>query len=245
VEGGGLPLDVERRAGDITFVRLTTWNTSRGANIPTALQHLAWAQCDLVALQECRRPPEAAPDVLWRGTDPIQGIAVISRNLAPRLEQLENPNLHPTILPVLVHGPTPFLLVAVWTQKTPTYEAVALGAVAACTAGAAGVPLIVAGDFNISPAVIGQERTATDFFKRMRDEFGLVSAYHSYFAVEPGHETHPTYFHQRKESAPFHLDYVFLPDSWVHRITGVRVGSYSEWRMSDHRPLIVDLRQMQ
>ena len=85
-----------------------------------------------------------------RGTDANQGIAVISRHPARRLEPLAIPNLHPTILPVLVHGAVPFLFVGVWTHKMPTYAAVALAGVAACCAGAEGLPVVTTPEGNES-----------------------------------------------------------------------------------------------
>lgn len=74
-------------------------------------------------------------------------------------------------------------------------------------------------------------------------DLGLTSAYHSHFKDEPfGKEKRPTHFHRGKESAPFHLDYIFLPEAWTPRITNVTVGDYSTWhKVSDHAPLIVDL----
>jgi hypothetical protein len=218
-------------------VRLTTWNCYRGTRIPDALTHLEGIGADLITLQECQRPVDEDPNVLWCGTDPNQGIAVVNRNAALQMERLNLPNLHPTILPVLVHGPTPFVFVAVWTH--PPYATVASAAMAACAAGSEGLPMVAAGDFNISPGVVGQERSAPEFLRKMREEVGLVSAYHAHFAVAPRQEAHPTYLHQWRQETPFHFDYVFVPDAWVERIRGVEVGGYSDWKQSDHRPLTV------
>jgi hypothetical protein len=49
------------------------------------------------------------------------------------------------------------------------------------------------GDFNVSPQVKGQEQRASLMFRRMHDEFGLVSAYHAKHAVSPGREEHATF----------------------------------------------------
>ena len=45
-----------------------------------------------------------------------------------------------------------------------------------------------------------------------------------------------------RHGPPVEVTHCFLPASWSDRITGVKVGSYGEWRMSDHRPLTVSLR---
>ena len=112
----------------------------------------------------------------------------------------------------------------------------------ACTDAAAGLPVVAAGDFNISPRVSGKRRRSLDFLDWMRDELRLVSAYHQFFGESPGEETRPTHYYQWNESKPFHIDYCFLPESWTSRISRVEVGSYADWRTSDHRPLTVDLR---
>ena len=90
----------------------------------------------------------------------------------------------------------------------------------------------------------------------MRDELGLVSAYHHGLrgrrmariaAVRRGDPRHPLPLDPRhplflfKESQPFHLDYCFLPETWLDRLASVEVGSFADWPQSDHRPLTVEL----
>jgi endonuclease/exonuclease/phosphatase family metal-dependent hydrolase len=78
--------------------------------------------------------------------------------------------------------------------------------------------------------------------RRLREEFGLVSAYHSHLGAEQGVEAHPTFFMNRQQHRPFHLDYCFVPEGWVGRIGDVQVGNFDQWQDSDHRPLVVDLK---
>lgn len=85
------------------------------------------------------------------------------------------------------------------------------------------------------------QRESLEFLQRMRDELGLVSAYGHVYGENPGEETHATYYHQWRESQPFHLDYCFVPEAWAGRITDVKVGSFAAWRQSDHRPITVDI----
>jgi endonuclease/exonuclease/phosphatase family metal-dependent hydrolase len=71
---------------------------------------------------------------------------------------------------------------------------------------------------------------------------GLVSAYHSFFREEQGQESRPTLYFQWNEFKPFHIDYCFLPGSWVKQIVQVAVGGFDDWKgMSDHRPLTIDI----
>ncbi len=221
-------------------MRVTSWNCSRGADVDRFLALLAPLRADLVTLQECRRPDGESTSAIWRGTDPHQGVAVVSTQAALRLESINIPSLHPTVVPVVVHAPQPFVFVGVWTH--PPYNAVAWEAMSACVAAADGLSVVAAGDFNSSPGVKGQERASSQFLQRMRDELGLVSVYHNLSGEDPGVETRATYYHLRNESAPFHLDYCFVPEGWVDRLAGVEVGTFAAWNQSDHRPLTVDLK---
>ena len=198
-------------------------------------------RADLVTLQECSRPDGNAAAVFWRGTDPRQGVAVAVTQPGLRLESVEIPSLHHTVVPAVVHAPQPFMFVGVWTH--PDYNKVAWKAMTACVAAAAGLPVVAAGDFNSSPGVQGQERASPRFLQRMRDELGLVSAYHHCSGESHGAETRASYYHQWNESAPFHLDYCFVPEAWVDRLTGVEVGSFADWPQSDHRPLTVNINE--
>lgn len=96
------------------------------------------------------------------------------------------------------------------------------------------------GDFNASAAFTGVNWSE---LVELTESAGLVSAYHFHFKDEPfGKEKRPTHFHRGKESAAFHLDYIFVPRDWAIRITSVTVGDYSSrHKVSDHAPLIVDL----
>ena len=220
-------------------MRLTSWNGSPGADPTRCLTLLDPLRPDVVTLQECRRPSRLDRTVVWHGPTEKQGVAVARRTSDLRVEPLTIPGLHPTVLPVLVSGPSPFLLVGVWTH--PPYHPVAYASMKACVGVAARLPLVAAGDFNSSPRVSGQARTSPEFMKRMREEFGLVNAYHSHFDEALGEETRPTYYHQWKEAAPFHLDYCFLPETWAPHIRAVEVGTFGEWPSSDHRPLTVEI----
>ena len=103
------------------------------------------------------------------------------------------------------------------------------------------MPLVAIGDFNTSPSVPAQRHTSPELLRRLRDEFGIVSAYHSFFTAEHGKEAHATHYWLWEESWPFHLDYCFIPETWASKVTAVEVGGYAEWLDSDHRPLLVDL----
>ena len=76
--------------------------------------------------------------------------------------------------------------------------------------------------------------------EKIRDEFGLISAYHSYHDEDYGAERTPTFFEHRHQHEPYHIDYCFVPKSW--RIEKVEIGKFDDWSgVSDHCPLIVDI----
>ena len=61
-----------------------------------------------------------------------------------------------------------------------------------------------------------------------------------------GGETAPTiYWRDRKRDGPtYHLDYIFLPASWVEGVREMTVGSFDDWcgsGLSDHVPVVVEV----
>ncbi len=226
-------------------MRITSWNCQHlfglGKDIDRCLGLLSRLDCDLVTLQECHRPDAQAPSIIFRGENDNPGTAVVSTSASLRIEPIEIPSLHPTVVPVVVRGREPFVFVGVWTHEP--FIKVAWEAMTACAEEAErrGLPVVAAGDFNISQCVVDQRHRAPQFIKDMRDKLGLVSAWHHSTGEALGEETRPTYYHRRKESDPFHIDYCFLPETWTDRLTGVEVGSFEDWPQSDHRPLTVAL----
>lgn len=86
-------------------------------------------------------------------------------------------------------------------------------------------PTIVAGDFNFS-AQSGGPRIR-DFFRHIREEFGLRSAYHAFHGVEPGDEADMTLWFRWSRDTGFHCDLVLIPDSY--EVADVHVGTFDEW----------------
>lgn len=100
---------------------------------------------------------------------------------------------------------------------------------------------IVAGDFNSSP-IWDRPRRHWGHTPTMRrlEALGLRSAYHAYHAVAQGSEGHPTFYLQRNQAKPYHIDYVMVGRAW--RIKAVQVGNPEDWlSCSDHMPVSVRL----
>lgn len=188
--------------------------------------------------------------VIWQGIHASRngGVAVVSTQAALQMEFVKIPFLHRTVVPVHVRAPEPFLFVGVWTHPEPSYPKVAWEAMSACAqeANKRGLPLVAAGDFNISRLVTGQEKTAPKFVECMEDELELVSAYHHhYYKEEHGDEKRATYYHEWKECKPFHIDYCFVPKVWCKDKNNIqaRVEPFPAFKkQSDHRPITIEIK---
>jgi endonuclease/exonuclease/phosphatase family metal-dependent hydrolase len=196
-----------------------------------------------VVLQECARPPaeDAAP--AWFGENPRLGVAVLAR---PPFRVTAEPGRagSRSMFAARVDGPISFTVLAVWARAEPSYSAALRQGLACYGDLLSAGPTVILGDLNSSVAWDAQ-RGRTDhlaFETTLREQFGLVSAYHAATGEAPGQESRPTHYWRWKESAPFHLDYCYLPAAWLPGLQTVTVGSYREWAdVSDHRPLVVDV----
>jgi endonuclease/exonuclease/phosphatase family metal-dependent hydrolase len=141
-------------------------------------------------------------------------------------------------------GPIDFTIVAVWAQPEPTYSGGLRRGVEVYRDLLATRPCILLGDLNSSVAWdMGRgRRDHRDWEEMLLRDFGLVSAYHAATGQPPGQESRATHFWRWKEASPFHIDYCYLPQSWIAGLERVTIGGYGEWAdASDHRPVIVDV----
>jgi endonuclease/exonuclease/phosphatase family metal-dependent hydrolase len=105
-------------------------------------------------------------------------------------------------------------------------------------------PTVLLGDFNSNSIWDAEHPTDRSHSALVRylGEMSLVSAYHSRYAEEQGHETRPTFFLYRHQQRPYHIDYCFLPTNWLGRMREVTVGKHRAWAAkSDHMPLTVEI----
>jgi endonuclease/exonuclease/phosphatase family metal-dependent hydrolase len=83
---------------------------------------------------------------------------------------------------------------------------------------------VLAGDFNSNKIFdqvsrIGNHTQVVESLQQM----GIVSAYHRYRHEGQGAESHNTQFMYRHERHGFHLDYCFVPETWMTRIKSLQV----------------------
>jgi len=145
--------------------------------------------------------------------------------------------------PVRVDGPLSFQALNVWAQPKPTYPGHLNNTLDRFRATLLEAPAVIVGDFNSTLNADTPRRPRhANLVARLRDEFGLVSAYHHFHALEQGRERCATYFHLRKRAAPYHIDFCFVPLEWTTKLLRVEVHKGRPWcRLSDHRPVVVEV----
>lgn len=219
-------------------MQITTWNCARKKR-ESILPSVRALNSDFALLQELPCPSESSPDELWIGTNPKQGVSVISCTGAPISLAGDYDETLRYALPVEVGGERPFQLLAIWMLKDPEHYVPNLVAILEHYRPFIGRrPTVVAGDFNANP---GFDKTHPGYLfgsiAAKFEELGLCSAYHTKTGDVHGQETQPTYFHQYNRQKPFHIDYLFFPLLW-RSLGPVTVGSYDDYSaLSDHRPL--------
>jgi tetratricopeptide (TPR) repeat protein len=201
-------------------------------------------QPDLIVLQGCERPQSEGEECLWFENGNRKSTAVIARN-GYRLERGPvDSKLSDSMFPVRVTGPHQFNLIAVWARSSPSYVRAVDQGLNAYADFIKASPTIVVGDFNSHSRLDrkNQKVNHLTLVERLRQEFGLVSAYHETRGEGVVTPEAATLYWQWKESQPFHVDYCFLPSEWAPQIQEVKVSSFAEWEgRSDHRPLVVDV----
>jgi hypothetical protein len=233
---------IRRPAARSSKVCLVTWNCCRGP-YEAKLGRLRTLRPDIAVLQECARPPREDASAVWFGSNARQGVAVV---VEPPFRVLAEPPRTRTasMFAAEVQGPLSFTLVATWAQPEPTYSEALRRGLQVYRDLLLGGPCVLMGDLN-SSAAWDDRHGRTDHRRldaQLHDEFGLVSAYHAATGEHPGKESRATHFWRWQAGSPFHLDYCYLPKSWLPRLESVTVGSYEEWAdASDHRPVTVEL----
>jgi len=219
---------------------------------------------DVAVLSECASPERLAErlsasalacEPVWIGANRDKGLAVLAFNgyRARLADDVYRKSLR-FIAPVRIEGPLRFNLLAVWAQNFsdgirrkrqpgPLRLALTRDYGAFLHEG----PAIVAGDFNNNlfwdrPGyLVNHAHTVM-----LLESYGLVSAYHHARGEAQGSESEPTLYwrDRRKEGPTYHIDYIFMPRTWVADIREMTVGRFEDWcatGFSDHVPLVVDV----
>jgi exodeoxyribonuclease-3 len=221
-------------------MRIVSWNCYRG-ECRTRASQLESLRPDIVVLQECAQPAVIDHRCVWFGNHPSQGVGVIANGPWTVRSGAIAPSVSDSVYPV--SGPASMHLLAVWAMPRPTYVRAILEALDYYSEFLLSAPSLIIGDFNSHPRWDHSDSKANHSMleRRLKREFGLVSAFHTY-ADRTGNLVEPaTHYWRWREDRPFHIDYCFFPESWAPRLRLVEVGTYSDWAdQSDHRPLLAE-----
>lgn len=230
-------------------MRLVTWNCRMAVH--RKMDALLSLQPDVAVLQECAHPDVAlakaayarATDFRWAGDIRTKGMAVLSFGDA-RLSGAPRVGSGTTIATRVLGLAREFNLLGKWawvkTSSLPGYVKDVREAIDLNEPFLRDGDAVVAGDLNSSSFFDGKTRGGHTALVARLAELGLQSAYHARSGEEPGKETRSTFF-RKKPQGEFHIDYVFLPSSWIDQAK-VDVPNAAQWlKLSDHVPVVVDV----
>ena len=221
-------------------IRIISWNCNNGT-IEQNIEFLSDFHADVVVLQEVKKPKESIQNHFWFGDNPRKGHAIIASQ-DYSVEMYADRGENPDAIPIIIHGPTIFNLLMVWTHAKMLYVEGMQQIIDEYSSFLKTRPSVIIGDFNSSTNFdhLHKNFNHSTMVDLLLNEYGLVSAYHKKFSCNQGEESHPTHYYRWKKEKPFHIDYCFIPDTWI--IENMTIGNYEDWReLSDHRPLIVDI----
>jgi exodeoxyribonuclease III len=234
-------------------MRLITWNC-QGAfrkKIDTILTY----RPDVIVVQECEnldrlvlKPSTKKPNYqYWYGDNVHKGVGIysFSNYEFELLPDYKSDFRH--ILPFRMRGnEQTFTFFAIWAMDNKdNYDARYIGQIWLALNHYTNLldnKTIIIGDFNSNRIWDYKERVGnhTAVVNKLTDN-NIHSIYHKHFNLEQGREKHPTFFLQRNQNKPYHIDYCFLSADLIDKVQNVEIGDYEEWKAhSDHSPLIID-----
>ena len=209
---------------------------------------------DIAVVPECSRDSMLACkqdgfDTCWWGENQHKGLGVLAAR--PWTLEAECKPRQRWIAPVLVRGRCDFRLVCVWAcpvggQREKNYVGQIYEAIVRHPKWFAGpTPTVICGDFNSNTIFDpGRKKRTHSAVVELLAARGLISAYHGFFSEPHGAETRPTYYFWHRKERCFHIDYIFVPGSWMDRVVDFKIGTYKKWGpASDHVPLLVDIAE--
>jgi endonuclease/exonuclease/phosphatase family metal-dependent hydrolase len=215
-------------------------------------EQLARLEPDVAVIQECETeekwPQQGYSQAAWYGSNQNKGLAVVT--FGPwRVEACEQ--LDPSIefvLPARISGPKTFNLLGVWTKQSPVKGQSYIGqmhrAAQVYSSWLSAADSVVIGDWNSNAQWDRAQKANHSATVALLSAAKLESAYHTHNHCIPGRERHPTWYNHKRAERGFHIDYCFVPQSWLAKMRSVSVGQFDQWRpFSDHCPLVVDFAE--
>lgn len=224
----------------VRSVRFITWNC-RSGSLDLRVAQLGKYKPDVVFLQECA-PTESTPCTCRVNARKSIALVAASSDFAVS-SRIDSVDAGRASVAASFEGRDAFSVIGIWGQA-PNYVDDVLRTLDAHSARLREGRTVVMGDFNSGTKLRGRRSISAGHQKIVKtcSDLGLMSAYHAFNSVDHARERHATYYHQFKATQPWHIDYCFVPTSWLQGLMNVRVLNGKFWAAhSDHRPLIVDL----
>lgn len=232
---------------DSSAMKIVTWNCNGGFR--TKFKEAVRLEADIYVIQECENPAHSraeyeqwAENYLWVGPSRHKGLGIFATN-AIKIEQLNwEDNGLQMFLPARVNSQ--LNLVGVWTKyaDSPTFRYIGqLGKYLELHKDkmAAG-HTVLCGDLNSNTIWDNRHRcwNHSDVVREL-NSINILSLHHTVTGEEQGAESSPTYYQQRNQQKPYHIDYAFASKDIIPmQGNTISVGSHSEWlKFSDHMPL--------
>jgi len=231
-------------------MKIITWNCNMAFRKKVDL--LLPYQPDLLVIPECEHAdkiifPELPTSAVWYGDNQHKGLGVFSfGNYKLELSTYHEPSFK-TILPIAVSGGgINFTLFAIWANnpqdKGYQYVGQIWKAIHRYEHLIKPEKTILIGDFNSNsiwdkPRRVGNHTHLVDKLSLKQ----IKSVYHHHFDQTHGSELHPTFNLYKNADKPYHLDYCFVSEDIMLKLTNMQIGLYDDWKKhSDHLPLIID-----
>lgn len=248
-------------------MKITTWNCN-GA-LRKKIGAIAQLQSDVLIVQECENPALSTNDYkawaknyIWEGESKNKGIGIFA-NTGIKITRLDwngsytlktglaNLNKKLTWTTKELRQFIPFMIddnylcVAVWTKGSSDEVFGYMGQfwkfLQIHKKELSVDNVIILGDFNSNKIWDKPDRwwSHSDVVSELAS-IDIKSLYHLQTGESQGQETTPTFFHQRKLSKPYHIDYVFIGQK-VNKALLVVANSDNWLELSDHMPLSINI----
>ena len=226
-------------------MKIMTWNCN--LNLTKKYQHIENIDADIAIIQECEKLEEnyfSGRKFFWTGRIENKGLGVIVKLDSASIDSSLNHNLI-NFLPIQSDD---LRILGVWAYN---HRAIKFGNdVSGDTIDAikyyrdwlvgGSNRCIFGGDLNNSS--IWDKRNNGNNFKNINSslkDLGFESAYHSLSGDKFGSEREATFYHTKKESKQYHIDYLYTKSL---NVTSVNVGKFQDWiKLSDHCPVTIEV----
>ena len=225
-------------------MKIISWNCN--LNIKRKFKLIESHSPEIIFIQECEKLPlNYFPKYkyLWAGKNEKKGMAVMIKGQNAKIDEIHNENLI-YFLPVNSEYGN---ILGVWAynhRAEKKYGSKFNGETSNAIAYYSDFlnqdkTFLIAGDFNNS-VIWDKKNTLKSFDSSIREleMKGFVSSYHSKYCDAFGEESGRTFFHTKKQSLSYHIDYIFTKK----QIISFNLGLFEDWiKYSDHVPLICEI----